>query len=40
MKGIVAAIVAIVVLWIADIELNDARYSEATGGAIVSLIGK
>ena len=40
MKGIVAAIIAIVVLWIADIELNDARYSEATGGAIMSLIGK
>jgi len=40
MKGIVAAIIAIAVLWMADIELNDARYSEATGRAILSLIGK
>jgi hypothetical protein len=40
MKGIIAAIMAIAVLWMADIELNDARYSDATGRAIMSYLGQ
>jgi hypothetical protein len=40
MKGIVATVIAIAVLWIADIELNDGRYSDVTGRAIMRLIGK
>ena len=40
MKGFVATVIAIAVLWIGDIELNNGRYSDATGRAIMSLIGK
>ena len=40
MKGIVATIIAIAVLWMADIEFNNARYSDVAGRAIMSLIGK
>jgi hypothetical protein len=40
MKAIVAICVAIATLWLADIELNDGRYSEATGRTIVGLIKK
>jgi hypothetical protein len=38
MKAIVAICVAIATLWLADIELNDGRYSEATGRRIVGLL--
>jgi hypothetical protein len=40
MKGIVVISMAVVFLWVADIELNDGRYSDVTGRAIVGLIGK
>jgi hypothetical protein len=40
MKSIVVICMAVVVLWAADIELNDGRYSEVTGRAIVGLVGK
>jgi hypothetical protein len=40
MKGIVAIGVAVVILWLADIELNDSRYSDATGRTIVGLVEK
>jgi len=40
MKSIVVICMAVVVLWAADIELNDGRYSEVTGRAIVDLVGK
>jgi hypothetical protein len=40
MRGIVAAIIAIGVLWAADIEFNNGRYSDVIGRAIMSLIGK
>jgi hypothetical protein len=40
MKIIVALCVAIATLWLADIELNDGRYSDATGHTIVGLVAK
>jgi hypothetical protein len=40
MKGIIAAIIAIGALWVADIELNDGRYSTVANRAIMSLIGR
>jgi hypothetical protein len=40
MKGIVVISMAVLFLWAADIELNDGRYSEVTGRAIVGLVGK
>ena len=40
MKGIAAICVAVLILWFVDIELNDSRYSEATGRTIVGLVGK
>jgi hypothetical protein len=40
MKGIVVVSVAVLILWLVDIELNDSRYSEATGRTIVGLVGK
>jgi hypothetical protein len=40
MKGIVAICIAVAALWLADIELNDGRYSDATGRAMVSLVKK
>jgi hypothetical protein len=40
MKAVVAICVAVTALWLADIELNDGRYGDATGRTIMSLIGK
>jgi len=40
MKSIVVICMAVVFLWVADIELNDGRYSDVTGGAIVGLVGR
>jgi hypothetical protein len=40
MKGIVVISMAVLFLWAAGIELNDGRYSEVTGRAIVGLVGK
>jgi len=40
MKSIVAICMAVVFLWVADIELNDGRYSDVTGRAIAGLVGK
>jgi hypothetical protein len=40
MKAIVAICVAIATLWLADIGLNDGRYSDATGRTIVGLVAK
>jgi hypothetical protein len=40
MKAIVAICVAVIALWLADIELNDGRYGDVTGHTIMSLIGK
>jgi hypothetical protein len=40
MKGVVAISVAVVALWLADIKLNGARYSDATGRTMVSLVRK
>ena len=40
MKGIVAIGVAVGVLWLADIQLNDGRYSQVVERAFMSLIGK
>jgi hypothetical protein len=37
MKSIVAICMAVVFLWVADIELNDGRYSDVTGRAIAGL---
>jgi hypothetical protein len=37
MKGIVVISMAVVFLWVADIELNDGRYSDVTGRAIAGL---
>jgi hypothetical protein len=39
-KAVVAICVAVTALWLADIELNDGRYVDATGRAIMSSIGK
>jgi hypothetical protein len=38
MKGIVAIAVAICLLWLADVQLNDGRYSDVVESAITSLI--
>jgi hypothetical protein len=40
MKGIIAIGVAAALLWLADIQFNDGRYSNVVETAIVSLIGK
>jgi hypothetical protein len=40
MKGIVAICAAVAALWLADIKLNDGRYSDATGRTMVSLVRK
>ena len=40
MKAIVAIYVAVIALWLMDIELNDGRYGDVTGRTILSLIGK
>jgi hypothetical protein len=40
MKGIGAAVVAIAVLWMADIELNGGRYSEVIVRAVTTLLGR
>jgi len=40
MRGIIAAIIAVGVLWIVDIKLNNGRYGDVTARAIMSLIGK
>jgi hypothetical protein len=40
MRAIVAICVAIATLWLADIELNDGHYSDATGRTIVGLVEK
>ena len=40
MKGIIAAGVAVAILWMVDIELNDGRYSAPVQRAILSLIGR
>ena len=40
MKSIFAICVAVVVLWVADIELNDGPYSDVTGRAISGSVGK
>jgi hypothetical protein len=40
MKGIVAICVAVFALWLADIVLNDCRYSDATGRTMAGLVGK
>ena len=40
MKGIVAIGVAVGVPWLADVQLNDGRYSEVVVRATMSLIGK
>jgi hypothetical protein len=40
MRGILAAIIAISVLWMADLEMNNGRYSNVPIRAIMSLIGK
>jgi hypothetical protein len=38
MKGIGATVVAIAVLWIADIELNGGRYGEVIERAVATLL--
>jgi hypothetical protein len=38
MKGIGAAVVAVAVLWMADIELNGGRYSEVVQRAVTTLL--
>jgi hypothetical protein len=38
MKGAIAVAVAIAVLWVADVELNGGRYSDAILRAVRSLI--
>jgi hypothetical protein len=40
MKGIIAAAIAIAILWTADVEFNDGRYSGALLRAVESLIGR
>jgi len=40
MKSVVVMCMAVVFLWVVDIELNDGRYSDVTGRAIVGLVGK
>ena len=40
MKGIVAAAVAIAMLWVADVEFNGGRYSGAVLRAVENLIGR
>jgi hypothetical protein len=40
MRAIVAICVAIATLWLVDIELNDGRYSDATGRSIVGMVEK
>jgi len=40
MKGIGAICMAVAVLWLADIELNDAAYGDATGRMMLSLVRK
>ena len=40
MKGIGATVVAIAVLWMADIELNGGRYSEVIERAVTTLLGR
>jgi hypothetical protein len=38
MKGIIAACIAIGVLWIVDVELNDGRYGEVITKAAKSIL--
>jgi hypothetical protein len=40
MKGIVAIGVAIGLLWLADVFLNDGRYAQTVEKAMMTLIGK
>jgi hypothetical protein len=40
MKSIVGICMAVALLWVADIELCDGRYSDVTGRAILGLVGK
>ena len=40
MKGIVAIGVAIGVLWLADVVLNNGRYGEVVEKALTTLIGR
>jgi hypothetical protein len=40
MEGISAAVAAIAVLWMADIELNGGRYSEVIVRAVTTLLGR
>jgi hypothetical protein len=40
MRGIGATCVAVGVLWLADVLLNDGRYGDVVERAIMSLIGK
>jgi hypothetical protein len=40
MRGIVAIGVAIGVLWLADVLLNDGRYGEVIERGMMTLIGK
>ena len=39
MKGIAAAALAVAVLWIADIEFNSGRYTEAIERAAATALG-
>jgi hypothetical protein len=40
MKEFVAICMVVVFLWVADIQLNDGRYSDMTGRAIAGLVEK
>jgi hypothetical protein len=40
MRGTAAICVAVGVLWLADVLLNDGRYEDVVERAIISLIGR
>jgi hypothetical protein len=39
-RGIGAIFIAVGVLWLADVLLNDGRYGDVVAGAVISLIVK
>ena len=38
MKGIIAACIAVGVLWVVDVELNGSRYSDVVKKAVTSVL--
>lgn len=40
MKGVIVAFIAIGALWVADVVLNDGRYSDVVERGLFTLVGR